>query len=161
MSIVGGRIQVKELHKNHCRIVECVSILDGYVLNIIAPCNVGNQKAYYSGHYCCYGVNIQASCDADCRFTFIEVCGPGVMPDRVAIQRSDLWRMLERLPNGYVVIGDAAYPPTEHLVFQEFVLSLITPFFSLISSFFSFIPIRQILRFLAVQVALVLLTFSH
>ena len=38
------------------------------------------------------------------------------MPDRVAVQRSGLWQMLKRLPPEYVVIGDAAYPPTEQLV---------------------------------------------
>ena len=39
-------------------IVGCVSVIDGYLLKIIAPCNVGNQKAYFSGHYCCHGLNI-------------------------------------------------------------------------------------------------------
>ena len=97
-------------------IVGCVSVIDGYLLKIIAPCNVGNQKAYFSGHYVCYSVNVQTSCDANCRFIFIEVCGPGVMPDRVAVQRSDLWRILKRLPPKYVVIGDAACLPTEHLM---------------------------------------------
>ncbi len=31
----------------------------------------------FSGHYCVYGVNIQAKCDADCRFLIVSLTAPG------------------------------------------------------------------------------------
>ena len=50
----------------------CVGALDGYLMRIATPSQAecGNVSAYFSGHYCTYGVNFQAMCDADCRFPF-------------------------------------------------------------------------------------------
>ena len=41
-------------------------------MRITAPsfAECGNIGAYFSGHYCTYGVNVQAMCNADCRFIF-------------------------------------------------------------------------------------------
>ena len=99
-------------------VVNCVSVVDGYLLKIIAPGSnvVGNQRSYFSGHYACFGLNVQAACDIFCRFTFLGVAGPGVLPDRVAIHEVELMDLIEGLPGTYVVIGDPAYPATEHLV---------------------------------------------
>ena len=96
----------------------CVSVVDGYLLKIIAPCSnvIGNQRAYFSGHYACFGLNVQAACDIFCRFTFLGIADPGVLPDRVAIHKVKLMDLIEGLPGNYVVIGDPAYPATEHLV---------------------------------------------
>ena len=77
---------------------------------------MGNQRSYFSGHYACYGLNVQAACDAHCRFTHLQVVGPGVLPDREAYKLSTLAEMVESLPDGYVVIGDPAYSPTEHMI---------------------------------------------
>lgn len=95
-----------------------VGAVDGYLLKCIAPSSkeVGNVRSYYSGNYKCHGVNVQAACDAHTRFTFIGVMGPGVMSDRDAIQQGRLHSMIEELPLGYAVIGDAAYEPTDRLV---------------------------------------------
>jgi DDE superfamily endonuclease len=95
----------------------CVSVVDGYLLSIQTPSQkeVGNVRSYFSGHYQKYGINLQASCDHHCRFTFIGVAGPGVMADRDAIQEINLHNLIESLPIGYVVIGDAAYTPSEKL----------------------------------------------
>ena len=43
----------------------CVCVFDGYLLHTEQPRKkmVGNQRQYYSGHYCKFGVNIQAACD--------------------------------------------------------------------------------------------------
>ncbi|KAG7352898.1 hypothetical protein IV203_008946 [Nitzschia inconspicua] len=59
----------------------CVSVHDGYLLRIQTPSagEVGNVRSYFSGHYQCNGVNVQAACDAHCRFLFIGVAGPGVV----------------------------------------------------------------------------------
>ena len=75
-----------------------------------------NVRSYFSGHYQKYGVNIQACCDAECRFTFLGLGGPGVTKDRTGMKQSGLFDKVESLPPGYVCIGDCAYQPTEHLV---------------------------------------------
>lgn len=64
-------------------ICNCISAIDGYLVKTITPTKklVGNVWSYFSGHYQCYGMNVQAACDAFCRFQFIAVAGPGCMPD--------------------------------------------------------------------------------
>jgi DDE superfamily endonuclease len=96
----------------------CVGVVDGYHLQIDTPskAEAKNVKSFFSGHYQTYGVNIQATCDHHCRFTFIGVAGPGVMGDREAIGQISLGKLIEALPGLYCVIGDCAYTPTEHLV---------------------------------------------
>eukprot|EP00980_Cylindrotheca_fusiformis_P016821 scaffold5074_cov99-Cylindrotheca_fusiformis.AAC.3 len=96
----------------------CVGALDGYLVSIATPSKneANNVRSYFSGHYQKYGVNIQACCDAYCRFLFVGVGGPGVTSDRKGIHESGLFALVEKLPPGYVVIGDCAYQPTEHLV---------------------------------------------
>ena len=43
----------------------CASVIDGYLLRIKVPSKheVGNVRSFFSGHYQCYGVNIQAAAD--------------------------------------------------------------------------------------------------
>lgn len=55
----------------------CVGCVDGILIRIIQPSGVDNPRAYYSGHYCSMGLNVQAVCDARLRFTYIAVAGPG------------------------------------------------------------------------------------
>lgn len=95
-----------------------VSVLDGYLLRIQVPCvkDVGNVRSFFNGHYQCYGVNLQAACDSECRFTFIGAAGPGVMPDRDAVNQVALGKLIEKVPEGYCSIGDPAYFPTNRLV---------------------------------------------
>ena len=77
---------------------------------------MGNVKSYFSGHYQCYGVNVQAVADHHCRFLFVALAACGVTGDRDAIQHCGLSDLIEQLPVGICVIGDAAYEPSEHLV---------------------------------------------
>jgi len=72
--------------------------------------------AYFSGHYCTYGVKNQAMCDADCRFTFFSLAAPGKTNDNVAINKTSLPAWLQSLPLGYFIAADCAYSLTEHLV---------------------------------------------
>ena len=67
-----------------------VSAIDGYLVRINAPPKkiVKNSRSYFSGHYQCMGVNVQAACDAFCRFQFIGVAGPGSMPNSQAVEES-------------------------------------------------------------------------
>jgi hypothetical protein len=99
-------------------IKNCVGAVDGYLLSIETPSKryAKNVRSYFSGHYQKYGINIQACCDADCRFTFVGVGGPGVTKDRQGIKESGLFDKVEELPVGYVCIADCAYQPTKNLV---------------------------------------------
>lgn len=104
---------------SYCGVMDgCVGALDGYLMRITAPSHAecGNVTAYFSGHYCTYGVNIQAMCDADCRFTFFSLAAPGKTNDNVAIKKTSLPAWLESLPPGYFIAADCAYSLTEHLV---------------------------------------------
>ena len=99
-------------------ISNCVGALDGYLLQIETPHkkHARNVRSYFSGHYQRYGVNIQACCDAHCRFTFLGIGGPGVTKDRTAIRDCGLYDFVENLPQGYVCISDCAYQATEKLI---------------------------------------------
>jgi len=99
-------------------IQNCVSVVDGFLMKVVTPPMwiVGNVRSYFSGHYQCYGVNVQAASDHLSRFTYFAVAGPGVMADNVAKCEVDLNELVESLPLGFCVIGDAAYTPSEHWV---------------------------------------------
>jgi hypothetical protein len=96
----------------------CVGSLDGYLLRITAPsfAKCRNVTAYFSGHYCTYGINVQAMCDADCRFLFFALASPGKTNDIVALRKTSLSAWIESLPPGFFVAADCAYSITEHLV---------------------------------------------
>jgi hypothetical protein len=96
----------------------CVSVADGYHLQTQTPSKkeVKNVRSFFSGHYQCYGVNVQAACDHHCRFTFLGVAAPGVTGDRDAIDLVALGSLVKNLPGLYCVIADCAYTATEKLV---------------------------------------------
>jgi DDE superfamily endonuclease len=96
----------------------CAGVLDGYLLRIKVPCKkeVGNVRSFFSGHYQCYGVNIQAASDHLSRFIHFALAAPGVTGDRDAVKQCSLHSLVEDLPFGVCVIGDAAYQCTEHMV---------------------------------------------
>lgn len=99
-------------------IANCVGVVDGYLLRIRVPSlrEVKNIRSFFSGHYQCYGVNVQAVADHHSRFVFLAFAAPGVTGDRDAIRQCSLYDLVEALPNGFCVIGDAAYTATEHMV---------------------------------------------
>lgn len=98
-------------------ISNCIAAIDGYLLKIITPSKseVGDVRSFFSGHYQCFGMNVQAACDAHCRFVFIGIAAPGVMPDRDAVNEVSLGWLVENLPAGYVALADAAYTVTENM----------------------------------------------
>jgi DDE superfamily endonuclease len=99
-------------------IKNCAAVCDGYLLRIKTPTkeDVGNVRSYFSGHYQCYGVNVQAASDHHSRFVFLAFASPGVTADRYAIRHCNLHGLIEELPFGICCIGDAAYEATEHMV---------------------------------------------
>jgi hypothetical protein len=96
----------------------CAGVVDGYLMRCRVPAKkeVKNVRSFFSGHYQCYGVNIQAASDHLCRFIHFAFAAPGVTGDRDAIKQCSLHGLIEGLPAGICVIGDAAYEATEHLV---------------------------------------------
>ena len=101
-------------------IKNCVGAIDGWLLPIITPSRlrVGNVRSYFSGHYQCYGINVQAVCDSQCRFTYFALAGPGVMNDNDALHQIDLYEKIVKLAEYgfFCIIADAAYIPTEQIV---------------------------------------------
>jgi DDE superfamily endonuclease len=81
-------------------IINCVGAVDGFLLEISAPAEglVANVRSYYSGHYKCYGVNVQACCDHLSCFTYIAITSPGVMNDIQAKDEIDLGKLIESIP---------------------------------------------------------------
>ena len=78
---------------------------------------LGNVTAYYLGHYESYGLNCQVACDANLRFFFFGVAGPGKTNDNVAFPRCvELYATIMALPSGLYFLGDAAYDLCENLL---------------------------------------------
>jgi len=100
----------------------CIGALDGWLPKIFTPLNnaVGNVSSFFSGHYQCYGLNVQAICDHHCHFLYIAILGPGIMNDnqayKVKVGGISLSDLIERLPRGFYVVANAAYSPTEHVI---------------------------------------------
>jgi len=48
----------------------CIAALDGWLCRIQVPTasETMNKSSYFSGHYQCHGLNVQAACNAACRF---------------------------------------------------------------------------------------------
>ena len=105
-------------HSTNNVIDGCVGCLDGLLLQIQTPSasETGNVKAYFSGHYRTYGVNVQAACDSRCRFIYASVAAPGGTNDITAFRKTSLYNLVESLPLGKYIIGDNAYICTEHIL---------------------------------------------
>ena len=87
---------------------ECVTVLDGYHLQIITPSKkeVHNVWPYFSGHYQTYGVNIQAACNHNCQFLFIGIARRGVMGDQHAVVECGVSKLVESTSRLLYCIGD-------------------------------------------------------
>jgi hypothetical protein len=97
----------------------CVGALDGFFQPTMCPTvkeSCGFPRSYYSGHYQSYGLNCQAMCDSRLRFLLFTVIAPGQTNDAVAYEETGLHEILNELPSGLYVAGDAAYILTEHLL---------------------------------------------
>ena len=107
-----------ENHSYDGAINNCIGAIDGYLIKIHTPTkeSVGNVRSYFSGHYQCYGINMQGICDSYCRFIYVAVAAPGSSSDRQAVKDTNLLDKLKLIPDRYVLIGDAAYEPSEKIV---------------------------------------------
>jgi hypothetical protein len=69
----------------------CVFTLDGCLGQIKVPGSkeTPNASSYFSGHYQVYGLNAQATCNAQSRFNHVCVLCPGGSGDSRAYQASE------------------------------------------------------------------------
>lgn len=68
---------------------------DGLVVSITAPTESdrrGLDLAAFRNRKDCYAINVQAFCDAYCRFRYFEVSWPGSTDDITAYKQTDLYR---------------------------------------------------------------------
>eukprot|EP00918_Siedleckia_nematoides_P101494 GHVU01221702.1.p1 GENE.GHVU01221702.1~~GHVU01221702.1.p1 ORF type:complete len:421 (+),score=48.58 GHVU01221702.1:51-1265(+) len=96
----------------------CVGAADGCLIEIATPAatQVANVQAFFSGHKKKYGVNLLALCDSRCRFIAASAKSPGGMHDSASFQRWYFQQDLANLPDGYFIIGDAAFPLGEKVM---------------------------------------------
>ena len=95
-----------------------VAAVDGLFVQTIAPAPTEslNSTEYYSDQKKGYGFNVQAMATADYKFVSMTVKNPGATNDFAAFTRSQAWELTKKLPPGYFVVGDAAYPLCEQLL---------------------------------------------
>ena len=89
----------------------CVGALDGLLCRINVPSgrDTPNISAYFSGHYQCYGIKVQAVCDSRCRFTCISCHSHGGTGDSRAFYGTALSDFLQDIPRGFYIVADSAY----------------------------------------------------
>jgi len=52
--------------------------------------DTGNFKAYFSGHYPNYRINVQAACDYKCRFVNAALAAPAEANDIAALRKTKI-----------------------------------------------------------------------
>ena len=102
----------------HGVIQGCLGALDGLLIKTIVPSRneVPHVKAYRSGHYAHYGINVQAICDSSCRFIYLSTEAPGGQNDVLAYNFSPLPEIIEALPLTRYIVADNAFTATEHVI---------------------------------------------
>jgi hypothetical protein len=95
-----------ECLSSHGVINGCIGAVDGRLCRIQVPSanEVTQVKSYFSGHYQCYGVNVQATCDARCQFLSLSVICPGVTLDSKSFYASNIHNTISQLPAGFLLL---------------------------------------------------------
>lgn len=96
-----------------------VGPIDGWLCPIRTPRKneVGRVRAFFSGHYQRYGLNVLAACDAHCRFTAVSVNNSGGTNDNIALVKwAFLYSIMKRLPLGRYFSGDNAFPNCRYIM---------------------------------------------
>ncbi len=81
-----------------------------------------DQRNFYSGHKLDYGLNLQASCDANCRFVNASLCCPGSANDILAYNASYMPNRYAAYPFPYFVAGMILHK-SEYLQYKIWHLS--------------------------------------
>jgi hypothetical protein len=92
--------------------------IDGWLMQIETPRedDVATVTSYYAGHYACFGINVMACCDFNCRFTSFSLESPGGTGDSIAFTRWSLSRICENFGIGEYGIGDNALTNSQFLL---------------------------------------------
>ena len=90
INVLQNRSQAKSTHG---LIQGCVRCVDGIPIEIKRPSERecwNSPKSYYSGHYCCYGLNIQAVCDVNMHFICLSVAATGKSSDQATLEKNSI-----------------------------------------------------------------------
>eukprot|EP00960_Hanusia_phi_P050870 760471-Hanusia_phi.AAC.3 len=107
---------------NHGILDKCIGAVGGLLIKLH---DVRDTEAFRAVQYFTrkgfYAINVQAVCDADCRFLWYSVENPGSVHDGLAFENGSLCRALcsEIVQDGMYIVGDAAY---------QGVPNILTPF---------------------------------
>lgn len=95
-----------------------VAAADGLHVKAQAPSDNDTLDvvSFYSGSKAGYRINVQAMCTAKCRVAAVSAITPGGSNDWVAWNPSTLSEAVDNLPDGYHILGDAAYPLSEKIM---------------------------------------------
>jgi len=67
-------------------------------IKVPAKTETGNVKAYFSGHYQTYGINVQAACDHQCRFVYAALAALGGTTYIAAYRKKNSMRWFKICP---------------------------------------------------------------
>jgi len=87
-----------------CRDITCTALYTNVGLFTPCPCTTLSSSLP------------QAICDAQYRIIAWTMNCPGSQNDRTAFKFSGFSKLLEELPEGYFILGDAAYPAPDHIL---------------------------------------------
>ncbi|CAM9391742.1 unnamed protein product, partial [Pylaiella littoralis] len=99
-------------------IAKCVGAMGGLFVRTLRPNSRDTYEPnyFYSGHKKGFRMNFQARtaiCDAQYRIRAWTMNCPGSQNDRTTFKVSGFPKLLEALPKGYYIVGDAAYPGSD------------------------------------------------
>jgi hypothetical protein len=76
---------------------------------VSSPHDTINIGSYFSGHYQCHGLNVQATCDANCRLIFLSIKCPGGTGDSEEFYGTRLDTFLKSIQPGYDAVANNSY----------------------------------------------------
>ncbi|CAN0420662.1 unnamed protein product, partial [Pylaiella littoralis] len=99
-------------------IKRCVGAMDGLFVRLVQPSlrRHANPCSFYSGHKKGFGLNFQGVCNARYEITAWTMNCPGSQNDRTAFKHSGFDNLIDTLPDGCFIVGDAAYPPSHRVL---------------------------------------------
>jgi len=105
------------ISNTHSVFFSVIGAIDGWLRTTNKPSDVPIPGDFYSGHYKQFGFNVQAICDANLRFIYLCVAGPGRTNDNRAFTcLIQLHQWLENLSLLYCLIGDNAYTFSKKMI---------------------------------------------